>query len=69
MVLIQVGHSVLLHATGFQHYLYIAAPVNFTMEECDPYRAFLESRLGQFQLVIQPVQITMTENIYGFQGN
>ncbi|KAL4931961.1 DNA-directed DNA polymerase delta POL3 [Aspergillus undulatus] len=65
----EVGQSVLLHVTGFQHYLYIAAPVGFTKEDCDPYRAFLETKLGQFPPVVQSVQITMRENIYGFQGN
>lgn len=65
----QVGQSVLLHVTGFQHYIYIAAPVGFTKDDCDPYRAFLESKIGQFPPVIQSVQITMRENIYGFQGN
>lgn len=55
--------------TGFQHYLYIAAPVGFTKEDCDPYRAFLETKLGQYQPVIQSVQVTMRENLYGFQGN
>ncbi|PYH98460.1 hypothetical protein BO71DRAFT_480347 [Aspergillus ellipticus CBS 707.79] len=65
----EAGQSVLLHVTGFQHYLYIAAPVNFTKEDCEPYRAFLESRLQMFQPTIQSVQITMRENIYGFQGN
>ncbi|OJJ51242.1 hypothetical protein ASPZODRAFT_87370 [Penicilliopsis zonata CBS 506.65] len=65
----EAGQSVLLHVTGFQHYLYIAAPVGFTKEDCEPYRAFLESKLGQFQPVIQSVQITMRENLYGFQGN
>ncbi|RAL14858.1 DNA-directed DNA polymerase delta POL3 [Aspergillus homomorphus CBS 101889] len=65
----EAGQSVLLHVTGFQHYLYIAAPVNFTKDDCEPYRAFLESRIGQFQPTIQSVQITMRENIYGFQGN
>ena len=59
----------MLHVTGFQHYLYIAAPVNFTKDDCEPYRAFLESKLGLFQPAIQSVQITMRENIYGFQGN
>ncbi|KAL5045470.1 hypothetical protein BDW71DRAFT_183822 [Aspergillus fruticulosus] len=65
----EAGHSVLLHVTGFQHYLYIAAPVGFTKEDCGPYRAFLESKIGQFPPVVQSVQITMRENIYGFQGN
>ncbi|KAL1969763.1 hypothetical protein VTN77DRAFT_8316 [Rasamsonia byssochlamydoides] len=63
------GHSVLLHVTGFQHYLYIAAPVNFTKDDCEPFRVFLESKLAQFQPVIQSVQIVMRENLYGFQGN
>ncbi|KAJ5166024.1 DNA polymerase delta catalytic subunit [Penicillium capsulatum] len=65
----EAGQSVLLHVTGFQHYLYIAAPVNFTKEDCEPYRAFLEAKLGQSGPVIKSVQITMRENIYGFQGN
>lgn len=55
--------------TGFQHYLYIAAPVNFTKADCEPYKAFLETKLGQFQPMIQSVQIVMRENFYGFQGN
>ncbi|KAL5336422.1 DNA polymerase family B-domain-containing protein [Aspergillus crustosus] len=65
----ELGQSVLLHVTGFQHYLYIAAPVGFTKDDCDPYRSFLESKIGQFPPVVQSVQITMRENIYGFQGN
>lgn len=59
----------MFHVTGFQHYLYIAAPVNFTKDDCEPYKAFLETRLGQFQPVIESVQIVMRENLYGFQGN
>ncbi|KKK19161.1 DNA polymerase delta catalytic subunit Cdc2 [Aspergillus rambellii] len=65
----EAGQSVLLHVTGFKHYLYIAAPVGFTKDDCDPYRAFLETKLGQFTPVIESVQVTMRENIYGFQGN
>ncbi|KAL5355852.1 DNA polymerase family B-domain-containing protein [Aspergillus floccosus] len=65
----EVGQSVLLHVTGFQHYLYIAAPAGFTKDDCDPYKAFLESRLGGYQRTIQSVEITLRENIYGFQGN
>lgn len=59
----------MLHVTGFQHYLYIAAPVNFTQEDCGPYRAFLETKLGQSPQSIQSVEIKTRENIYGFQGN
>ena len=56
--------------TGFQHYLYIAAPVGFQKEDCDKYRMFLETKLsGNGPSMIQSVEITMRENIYGFQGN
>lgn len=44
--------------------------MNFTKDDCNAYRAFLESKLGQPQQpTIHSVQITMRENIYGFQGN
>lgn len=59
----------LLHVTDFCHYLYIAAPVGFTPEDCKPYQAFLESKLAQFGQAIHSVSITMRENLYGFQGN
>lgn len=59
----------MLHVTGFQHYLYIAAPVGFTKQDCDPYRAFLETKLAQMVPVIQSVEVTLRENLYGFQGN
>ncbi|CAI7648779.1 unnamed protein product [Penicillium pancosmium] len=65
----EAGQSVLLNVTGFQHYLYIAAPVGFTQADCNPYRAFLETKMAQSVPVIQSVQVTMRENIYGFQGN
>ncbi|KAJ6164878.1 DNA polymerase delta catalytic subunit [Penicillium chermesinum] len=65
----EAGQSVLLHVTGFQHYLYIAAPVGFTKEDCQPYKAFLETKMAQTVPVIQSVEVTMRENIYGFQGN
>ena len=55
--------------TGFQHYLYIAAPVGFDKSDCEPYRIFLETKLGQYQPMIQSVQVVMRENLYGFQGN
>ncbi|KAJ5993279.1 DNA polymerase delta catalytic subunit [Penicillium sp. IBT 35674x] len=65
----EAGQSVLLHVTGFQHYLYIAAPVGFTEADCDPYRAFLETKIAQPSRVIEKVEVTLRENIYGFQGN
>ncbi|KAL2011284.1 hypothetical protein VTN00DRAFT_4002 [Thermoascus crustaceus] len=63
------GHSVLLHVTGFRHYLFIAAPVGFTKADCDPFRTFLETKLAQHQPTIESVEIMMKENLYGFQGN
>ncbi|KAK5118956.1 DNA-directed DNA polymerase delta [Meristemomyces frigidus] len=63
------GHSVLLHVTDFQHYLYLAAPVSFTKNDCDSFMTFLESKLAQHSAAIASVQMVMRENIFGFQGN
>ncbi|KAJ5046790.1 uncharacterized protein L3040_004016 [Drepanopeziza brunnea f. sp. 'multigermtubi'] len=63
------GHSVMLHVTDFLHYLYVAAPVNFTQRECDGFKAYLDSQLAQHQPAIHSVQIVLRENLYGFQGN
>ncbi|KAH7386129.1 catalytic subunit DNA polymerase-like protein delta [Pyrenochaeta sp. MPI-SDFR-AT-0127] len=67
------GHSVLLHVTGFLHYFYVAAPINFHKEDCEPYKVFLESecqkQFNQHSAVISSVQMTMRENILRFQGN
>jgi DNA polymerase delta subunit 1 len=64
---------VLLHVTGFMHYFYVAAPLNFHKEDCGPYRVYLESecqkQFNQFSPIIHSVQMTMRENILRFQGN
>ncbi|KAK4039821.1 DNA polymerase family B-domain-containing protein [Parachaetomium inaequale] len=63
------GNSVLLHVKDFKHYLYVAAPVSFTAEDCAPFQAYLEAQLAINQRAIHSVVMTMRENIYGFQGN
>lgn len=63
------GNTVLLHVKDFKHYLYVAAPVSFTPDDCPKFRAYLETQLAQHQPVIHSVTLTMRENIYGFQGN
>lgn len=65
----ETGHSVLLHVTDFLHYLYVAAPVSFTKNDCEHYKTFLESKLGQHQPAIYSVQMVLRENLFGFQGN
>ena len=65
----QKGHSILLHVTHFLHYLYIAAPVNFTKNDCEGFKAYLETQLAQHQPTIHSVQMVLRENLYGFQGN
>lgn len=65
----ETGHSVLLHVTDFLHYLYVAAPVSFTKNDCEPFKAYLETCLGQHQPAIQSVQMVLRENLFGFQGN
>jgi DNA polymerase delta subunit 1 len=63
------GHSVLLHVTDFMHYLYVPAPVNFTKNDLEPFKGFLESALAQHQPAIHSTQLVLRENLYGFQGN
>jgi len=63
------GHSVLLHVTDFMHYIYVAAPVSFTKNDCEPFKAYLETKIAQHQPAIHSVQIVMRENLFGFQGN
>ncbi|KAI1391491.1 DNA polymerase family B-domain-containing protein [Hypoxylon trugodes] len=63
------GHSVLVHVTDFKHYLYVAAPVSFTPQDCEPFKAYLETQMAQHQPVIYSCQVVLRENIYGFQGN
>ncbi|KAF3171679.1 DNA-directed DNA polymerase delta [Orbilia oligospora] len=64
------GHSILLHVTDFQHYLYVQAPVGFNQSHILPYRDFLQHRVGAGGAdVIASTQLVMRENLYGFQGN
>jgi DNA polymerase delta subunit 1 len=63
------GNSVLLHVKDFKHYLYVAAPVSFAPEDCQKFQTYLETQLAINQRAIHSVNLTMRENIYGFQGN
>lgn len=63
------GNSVMLHVKEFKHYLYLAAPSSFAAQDCNAFRAYLETQVAQHQPVIHSVQMTMRENIYGFQNN
>lgn len=63
------GNSVMLHVKDFKHYLYVAAPSSFSREDCTPFRAFLETNIAQHQPAIHSVQMTLRENMYGFQNN
>lgn len=51
------------------HYLYVAAPVSFTKNDCDGFKAYLETHLAQHQPAVFSVQMVLRENLYGFQGN
>ncbi|KAF2816916.1 DNA polymerase delta catalytic subunit [Mytilinidion resinicola] len=65
----ETGHSVLLHVTGFRHYMYVAAPAGFTQADCQPLKAYIETRLEYHAPAVQSVQLVARENIYGYQGN
>lgn len=64
-----LGNSVLLHVKDFKHYLYVPAPVAFSAEDCPKFQAYLEAQMAMHTTVIHSVNLTMRENIYGFQGN
>lgn len=59
----------MLHVTDFLHYFYIAAPISFQRQDCEPFKSYLESIIAQHQPVIHSVQMVLRENLYGFQGN
>ncbi|RMD45123.1 hypothetical protein DV735_g64, partial [Chaetothyriales sp. CBS 134920] len=65
----ETGHSIMLHATHFMHYLYVAAPVNFTRSDLAGYKAYLDTQMAQHQPAIHSVQMELRENLFGFQGN
>ena len=59
----------MLHVTDFLHYLYVAAPVSFSPHDCEGFKIYLDSQIGQHTPAIHMVQMVMRENLYGFQGN
>ena len=67
--LFKTGHSVLLHVTDFLHYLYVPAPVSFSKDDCQSLERHLESKYSQTGQVVDSVQMTLREDIFGFQGN
>ena len=63
------GHSICLHVTGFQHYLYIAAPVGFQPGDCGGFRIYLETMMAIPGTAIASVAMLKRENLFGYQGN
>lgn len=63
------GNSILLHVTGFKHFLYINAPASFQQSDCAGYKDFLEDQTNQYRPVIDSVTLVPKQNIYGYQGN
>jgi DNA polymerase delta subunit 1 len=43
--------------------------VSFTVSDCEGFKQYLETHLGQHQPAIHSVQMVMRENLFGFQGN
>jgi len=69
MCFVKAGHSVMLHVKDFLHYLYVAAPIRFTPQDCQAYKVYLEAQIGNYSPVIHSVGIVMRENLYGYAGN
>lgn len=49
--------------------MYVEAPGGFVKEDCQGLVTHLEQHLASHERVVHSVQMTMRENIYGFQGN
>ena len=43
--------------------------MSFTQDDCEGFRRFLDSQVAQSEPAIASVQMTLRENLYGFQGN
>jgi DNA polymerase delta subunit 1 len=43
--------------------------MNFTKNDTQPFKAYLETQLAQHHTAILSVSMHMRENIFGFQGN
>jgi len=59
----------MLHVTDFLHYLYVEAPIGFTRQDCEGYKAYLDANLAVSAPAIYSVQMVLRENLYGFRGN
>lgn len=59
----------MLHVTDFMHYLYVAAPINFAQQDCEMFKAYVETQMASHAPAIQSVKLVMRENLFGFQGN
>lgn len=58
------GYSILCTVTGFQHYLYVPAPVNFRKENLESFKKYMKDN---FQGV-HDIELTMKESIWGYNG-
>ncbi|CAG8952705.1 hypothetical protein HYFRA_00008949 [Hymenoscyphus fraxineus] len=65
----ETGHSVMLHVTDFLHYLYVEAPIGFKPQDCEGFKAYLETQVGSHQQVIHTVTMLNRESLYHFKGN
>lgn len=60
--LLQAGHSVLLHITGFLPYFWVAAPKDFTKADCQPLLEHLNVR------TLAPVLRTLPDSLLSPTG-
>lgn len=60
------GHSVLCNVTGFKHYLYVPAPVDFTSNDIEPFVKYLNET---FDNTVDSLEIVPKQSIWGYSGN
>lgn len=59
----------MLHVCDFLHYLYVEAPIGFGVQDCEPFKTYLEAQISQHQPAIHSIQVVNRESLYHFKGN
>ncbi|KAK4054869.1 DNA-directed DNA polymerase delta [Microbotryomycetes sp. JL201] len=63
------GHSVMLHVTGFLPYFWIAAPKDFTNNDCKPLMDHLNQTVFSGARPVHSIQVANKRSLWGYKGD